>query len=131
MGDRARRPRPAEHFETPTGQIRRIVPISNTAVPGQPAPAAVAFAPPWPAPARGSVHFAFTLTLPSDVELAVFDLAGRRVRTLIGMASQPARAHDVVWDGRDDTGRALPAGIYRALLVAGGERLERRVALVK
>jgi glucose/arabinose dehydrogenase len=118
-------------FENPTGQIRRIVPITTLDVPDAPAPAAVTFAPPWPAPAHGAVHFAFTLSASAEVELVIFDLTGRRVRRLIDPGPQPARAHDVVWDGRDDAGQVLPAGIYRVRLTAGRERVERRVALVR
>lgn len=52
--------------------------------------------------------------------LAIDNADGRRVRNLLGMAPlrEQATAPDgtiaVAWDGRDDDGRAVPAGRYRA-----------------
>jgi flagellar hook assembly protein FlgD len=49
--------------------------------------------------------------------LAVFDLRGRRLCTLVrGEVSQGR--HSVIWDGCDDEGRRLPAGVYVARLTA-------------
>ena len=45
------------------------------------------------------------------VEIAVFDLLGRRQRTLLD-GQVPAGEREVVWDGRDDAGAPLPAGVY-------------------
>jgi flagellar hook assembly protein FlgD len=39
----------------------------------------------------------------SDASLVVYDVLGRRVRTLVD-ARMKAGDHDVVWDGRDDAG---------------------------
>jgi hypothetical protein len=61
----------------------------------------------------------------------ILDLGGRIVRRLAGPEPQEARAHDRVWDGRDDRGRALPAGVYRAVLTVGGRTLERKAARVR
>lgn len=114
----------------PSGEIVRIVRTANTAVPGAEGPAP-RFAWPYPSPARGTVHLAYTLAEPAEVELAILDLQGRIVRRLVPRAMETARSSVRIWDGRDDRGRALPAGIYLALLTAGGERVERRVALVR
>ncbi|MFN8588491.1 MAG: FlgD immunoglobulin-like domain containing protein [Candidatus Eisenbacteria bacterium] len=46
-------------------------------------------------------------------ELTIFDLAGRAVRRL-DAGERPAGARSVSWDGRDDSRRAVPAGVYRA-----------------
>jgi hypothetical protein len=59
--------------------------------------------------------------------LALYDVRGRRVRSLFdGTADGPAH---MTWDGRDDGGRILPAGVYFALLAAAGER--RGLTLVR
>lgn len=49
--------------------------------------------------------------------LAIFDIAGRRIRDL----AVPAAARDLVWDGRDDAGRAVAPGVYQ-ILPAGRPR---------
>ncbi len=84
----------------------------------------VAFAlePPSPNPARGVVSFAFTLAGPGDVELEVFDLAGRSLwRKSVTNAS--AGQHQVRWDARH-----LEGGVFflRARSQAG-ERTRRFV----
>ncbi len=60
--------------------------------------------------------------LPADaqVTLAIFDIAGRQVRTLF-TGRQAAGEHSVVWRGTDDSGRALGSGVYFCRLIAGGE----------
>jgi len=67
---------------------------------------------------------------PATADLAAFDLAGRRVRTLLH-GSLDAGPHDVAWDGRDDAGRALPAGVYVLRLRTDGSSASRRVSLVR
>lgn len=82
---------------------------------------------PNPASVKGSVR----LRLPVDarIELAVYDLRGRRVRALADR-SMPAGEHAIVWDLRDGTGRLLPAGVYFIRLRTGGEvRSVRAVVL--
>jgi hypothetical protein len=54
------------------------------------------------------------------LDLRIVDLAGRLVRRLA--AGEATRGvHRVPWDGRDESGRPLPAGAYRARLAAGGK----------
>ena len=45
------------------------------------------------------------------VEIAIFDVEGRRIRTLVSEVEAPG-AYTAVWDGRNDLGQALPNGIY-------------------
>ncbi|MEZ4654356.1 MAG: agmatine deiminase family protein [Candidatus Eisenbacteria bacterium] len=83
-----------------------------------------------PNPFRDETIFSFTLAYPDQVELAVFDTQGRLVRSLlVGQVS--AGPHEVHWDGRDDAGRTLPAGVYRYRLRAAGLQYSRPVQLLK
>jgi flagellar hook assembly protein FlgD len=64
------------------------------------------------------------------VALHVFDLQGRRLRTLLdGPVS--AGEHRVRWDGRDGAGHPLPAGVYVARLDDGWQWRTRRLVLLK
>ena len=84
-----------------------------------------------PNPFNPATTIAYELEGDSPVHLAVYDLAGRLVRTLVaGRVMGPGR-HEAVFDGRDGTGRLLPGGVYFYRLRAGGEVLTRRMALVK
>lgn len=64
-----------------------------------------------PSPFDRETRVLFALARPGAVTLAVHDVTGRRVRTLID-AALPARAHGVAWDGRDDGGAEAAAGVY-------------------
>jgi len=65
----------------------------------------------------------------SYARLTVYDALGRRVRTLF---EGPAEGrHGVAWDGRDEAGRAVGAGVYFAKLTAGGGEDTMRMILLK
>jgi hypothetical protein len=62
--------------------------------------------------------------------LAVFDLAGRCVRAL-APAGLAGGAHRIAWDGNDDLGRPVAAGVYYVRLGSPGPGLEQRVCRVR
>lgn len=88
--------------------------------------AAFALAPPVPNPSRGETSLAYTLPREALVTLALYDAQGRLVRTL-AHGARPAGAHALAWDGRDESGRAVPAGLYFARLSCDGRTLSRRL----
>ena len=92
----------------------------------RPGDAAVSLQAARPSPFRDRTELGFTLARPGSATLAVYDVGGRRIRTL-ARGSHPAGTHRVSWDGRDDRGQAVAAGAYLVLLDAGGERRSRRV----
>jgi hypothetical protein len=82
----------------------------------------------WPQPSRGACTLEFALDRGGPVALRVLDTAGRSVRTLL-RSRRDAGRHAVAWDGRDDAGRPVPAGVYFARLSASGT--EQRARLVR
>jgi hypothetical protein len=96
-----------------------------------PPPAALALSPAWPSPARAGSAVTLRAALPAaaHVRLALFDVSGRRVRTLVDTA-RDAGTFTATWDGRDDAGRAVRAGLYFARLDAAGRHGTTRVAIV-
>lgn len=76
----------------------------------------------------GGTAFGFKLVGPAETRLEIFDARGRRVRTLWRGAAWGGSP--VVWDGRDDGARPVPAGVYWARL-AGAliSRSQKIVAL--
>ncbi len=73
-----------------------------------------------PNPFRASTEIAFALPRAARTRIALFDLAGRRVRDVLD-APLRAGAHHVAWDGRDARGFAVPPGVYLARLDVAGE----------
>jgi hypothetical protein len=81
---------------------------------------------------RGSqttIPFALPESAVAGSELVVYDVSGRRVRTLMEMAALSGE-QAVVWDGLDDGGEGVPAGIYVAILRSGGTERSIRVLLI-
>jgi len=86
----------------------------------------IALSAPSPNPARGSVRFTLELPRASATDIAIYDAAGRRVRTVFD-ASLQAGTHPFVWDGRDASGRVCRAGVFFARASAGGALATRRI----
>jgi hypothetical protein len=82
-----------------------------------------------PNPAR-QVLVEFTLPYAGPVEVAIFDVAGRRVATLL-RTSRTAGRFTERWDGRDDRGLRAPAGVYLVQLIADGLQMARHVTLLR
>jgi hypothetical protein len=66
----------------------------------------------------------------AEVRIDVFDVSGRRVRTLVQGAIPPGR-HSVTWDGRDGAGRHTSAGVYFTRMQAAGFSQVQKVTLLR
>ncbi len=84
----------------------------------------------WPNPFNPTTTLAYTLGRDADVRLALYDVQGRRVRTLVA-GRQAAGAHQVRWDGRTDQGVRAASGVYFARLSGDGVDQTLKVMLVK
>jgi hypothetical protein len=97
------------------------------------APRVVQLAAPRPNPARGgSIEIEWGVPAGDQgahSELAVFDLAGRRVRAL---AQGPAQAGSrrVRWDLKDERGTPARSGVYFLRLVVGPRSLSRKLVIL-
>lgn len=82
-----------------------------------------------PNPFSRQTALRFGLGRTEDHSLAVYDVSGRKVRTLSsGLA--PAGTSVATWDGRDEGGKPVPSGVYFVRLTSrAGERIERAVVL--
>jgi hypothetical protein len=88
----------------------------------------------WPLPYRGgelNVSFAAAGGLgrgPGAAEVALFDAAGRRVRTL--KSGEFMRGyHTTAWDGRDSDGHRVPSGVYFLNLRTEGQARQLKVVI--
>mgnify|MGYP001115309160 FL=1 len=93
----------------------------------------VELGPPAPNPAQGTTRLWYGVPAGMEgarLELAVYDLSGRRVRTLEqGLAR--AGLHSVQWDLRDASGSPAGAGVYFTRLVTGPEVCTRKLVVVR
>jgi len=105
-------------------------PGSSVAVDEPPSPAGRLSLAARPNPSFGSLTADFSLPAAAGrARLALYDLAGRRVRTLID-GPLDAGAHHVPWDGRADDGSRPSAGIFFLRLETGAGWVEQKVLLL-
>lgn len=86
--------------------------------------------PAYPNPFNPSTMIAFDLPETQHVKLEVFDVAGRKLLTLMDQTMNAGR-HQVNWDGKDQQGSPVSSGVYLYQLKAGEQRLVRKMMLVK
>jgi flagellar hook assembly protein FlgD len=80
-----------------------------------------------PNPAVSSVALRFALPHPGRARLEVFDLAGRRVATLLDR-ELAAGGHTLRWDGVSTRGDRVRSGVYAIRLTAAGATARRTLA---
>lgn len=82
-----------------------------------------------PNPAPGPTTIGFDLARRGPVTLEIFSVSGRRLRTLLDRVLEPGH-HDVAWDGADDRGHRVEAGVYfYRLRGLGADRSRRAIVL--
>lgn len=84
-----------------------------------------------PNPFNPSTTIAFELPEAGAVSLRVFDATGRLVDVLLDNAAATSGHNEVVWTGRDGTGRSVSAGVYFYLLETAELRETRKMVLVR
>jgi hypothetical protein len=113
------------------GTYRLRVFAGASGVPGQTAvPARTVLVSVLPNPFNPQTEVVFDLAGTEAVELAVYDLRGVRLRTLVA-GEQPAGRHRVGWNGRDDRGGEVASGVYILRLTAGQYRQTAKLSLLK
>jgi hypothetical protein len=75
----------------------------------------------YPNPFRLGTGLSFSLARAGDLAVDIFDVQGRKVRSLEARGLAPGE-HVMAWDGRDDGGHAIGSGVYLARWRAGTAR---------
>ena len=84
----------------------------------------------YPNPFNPETRIVYELAARSEIVLEVLNLIGRRVRTLVAGEVSAGR-HELVWDGRNDSGAHAASGIYLLRLVSEGRRISRKMILIR
>jgi plastocyanin len=84
-----------------------------------------------PNPFNPKTIISYTLLESAPVNLGIYDLSGRLVRTLVNGEVVGSGLQETVWQGRDETGRQVAAGVYFYRLEAGAFSEAKRMTLVK
>lgn len=84
----------------------------------------------YPNPFNPTTRIEFSLERAGNVELVVYDVAGRKVATLLEQ-SLAEGDHHAIWNGRTDSGSAAPSGRYSYVLRTAAGQVARSMILMK
>jgi plastocyanin len=84
----------------------------------------------YPNPFNAQTRISFNIPEAGLVNLTVYDIAGRSIRTLVN-EYRPAGISAVTWDGRNNNGEQLASGIYFVRMIAGGQSTTHRAVMLK
>jgi hypothetical protein len=82
-----------------------------------------------PNPVRGAAEIRFHAPVTSEVEIGIYDVSGRRIRSLVD-GEISGGDHRVQWDRTNDAGRPVGAGVYFVRMRATGFAQVRQLALL-
>ncbi len=85
---------------------------SVTDLEGQNLPEKVQIHQNYPNPFNSQTTISFDLDQPTTITLSIFDVQGKRIRTLVANRLYGMGSHQIRWDAKDDQGRPVSTGIY-------------------
>ena len=118
------------------GLVARDVSVDETGVPEdgpplQPAPATFQLLPSYPNPFNPSTMLRFDLPRATVVDLDIYDVRGRLVKSMARGVRYNAGRHQLQWNGTDDGGRIVSSGVYLLRLRSEGYQQTQRLTLLK
>ncbi len=85
----------------------------------------------YPNPFNPSTTIAFEIPKSSSVYLEIYNLTGKRIRTLIGGEKYAPGRWEIEWDGMDEKGNWVSSGMYLVRFSAGNFGSTRKLLLMK
>ncbi|MFH1336195.1 MAG: T9SS type A sorting domain-containing protein, partial [Candidatus Zixiibacteriota bacterium] len=83
-----------------------------------------------PNPFNPSTKIDFALSQSSYVTFQIYDILGRKVRTLVSQQLSSGQ-QSVIWDGKNDAGKDIASGIYFYQLRIGDFSESKKMLLLK
>jgi hypothetical protein len=85
----------------------------------------------YPNPFNPSTNIRFSIPQTEKVHLAVYDIQGSLIRTLINHDSYNAGSYQTIWNGMNEQGQKVSSGIYFARLLSGTHLQTIKMNMVK
>jgi len=84
----------------------------------------------YPNPFNPQTTIAYQIDALQNIDIVIYDVVGRMVRTLYRGPVAPGY-YQLIWDGRNDHGRAMPSGVYHCVLAGPSARQIIKLLLMK
>ncbi len=85
----------------------------------------------YPNPFNPSTKIQFKLPAQENVNISIFDVHGREVRTLVTSQTYGPGTYSVEWDGRDNNDKRVASGIYFSRMQAGKFSAVKKMSMLK
>ncbi len=84
----------------------------------------------YPNPFNPSTTISYNLPKTGPVRMDIYNIKGQLVKTLVN-DHKTAGSHTVIWDGKDDNGKAASSGVYFTRIFSNGKSLTSKMLMVK
>ncbi|MFO7446229.1 MAG: T9SS type A sorting domain-containing protein, partial [Ignavibacteriaceae bacterium] len=84
----------------------------------------------YPNPFNPTTSINFSLPSEGDVSLVIYNILGKRIKTLVDEYKTAGR-YNVSWNGRDDNGNSVSSGIYFYSLRSSGLSTVKKMIMLK
>ncbi len=79
-----------------------------------------------PNPFVHNLTIKYRINVPQNVQLRIYDIAGRYVKTIVKKSHDPG-IYTVLWSGLDESGGTVDPGVYFLVLECGNQRVKRKI----
>jgi len=83
----------------------------------------------YPNPFNPSTVISYEIPHPAQVRIEIYNVLGQKIKTLLD-AQQTNLYGKIIWDGTNDQGRGVSAGVYFYSLFSEGQRINRKMLLL-
>jgi len=84
----------------------------------------------YPNPFNPTTTIQFAILNESYVSIEIFDIKGRKIRTLV-KENYTVGTHKTVWDGLDDNNKIVSSGVYLYRMISDGHIETKKMLLIK
>ncbi len=107
------------------------IPVDVTTGPSPSRPTDIDVKQNYPNPFNPATTIEFTLPRAEDVTLTIYNTLGQRVVRLISGSQMAAGSHQVIWNGKDDSGTLVGSGLYYYEITTALNMMGKKMILLK